>query len=123
MIVAGFFVISPYIVDLFVSDSYARARDITPWIGLAFGIYSIYMFLGHYLYFAEKTALLSLLMIITALLNIGFNYYLIPIFGMVGAAYATALSFAVASVITIFIVRRLFAMPWWQSFKALLRQA
>ncbi len=54
-----------------------------------------------------------------ALVNIGFNFLLIPVFGMQGCAWATALMYLTTSVVFIILVRRVIILPLsWIFFAA-----
>jgi len=45
-------------------------------------------------------------------LNLSLNYFLIKYYGVIGAAYATAISFFVEFVLIHFISERIYPLPW-----------
>ncbi len=82
----------------FFSPAYWEGVVIVPWILLA------YIFTGAYVNFVvgvnieKKTHYLPYVTGLGALVNIGANVLLIPLYGMMGAAYATLLSYVVMAV-------------------------
>lgn len=90
----------------------AAATSVTPWIALSallFGLTAYYF--GQAFTLGRKTKRLLLAMAIPALLNIALNVVLVPRFGLVGAAWATAASFGVGLLATMLIGRRVMALP------------
>lgn len=90
----------------------AAATSVTPWIALSallFGLTAYYF--GQAFTLGRKTKRLLLAMAIPALLNIALNFVLVPRFGLVGAAWATAASFGVGLAATMLIGRRVMALP------------
>jgi len=59
----------------------------------------------------KKTTQRAVLMIVPVLMNIGLNFVLIPKFGIMGAVYATLLSYTVALILLGVAGRRLVALP------------
>jgi O-antigen/teichoic acid export membrane protein len=76
------------------------------------------MFQGAYLnflpgiYFAEKTTYIAGITGISALINVAVNFALIPQFGMAGAAYATLAGHSAMAILTYFVSRRFFSVPY-----------
>ena len=66
----------------------------------------IYGILGNIMYYYEKTAYMSLITIICAVVNITTNYFGIIYFGYVAAGYTTLLSSALQMVLYYFLVRK-----------------
>ncbi|MDG2274191.1 MAG: polysaccharide biosynthesis C-terminal domain-containing protein, partial [Halioglobus sp.] len=69
------------------------------------------MFAG-YLFYIKKTGYIAALTVITAVINIVLNYFLILSFGAIGAAYATCISFSVQALLAWAVSSRLYRMPW-----------
>jgi O-antigen/teichoic acid export membrane protein len=93
------------------------AASVTPWIALSallFGLTAYYF--GQAFTLGKKTKRLLVAMAIPAGLNVVLNLILVPYFGLVGAAWATAASFGVGMVATMLIGRRVMALPVpWES--------
>lgn len=93
-------------------DLRAAVTGVTPWIALS----SLLAGLGAY-YFRQaftlgrKTGQLFGVMAVPALANIVLNLILIPQFGLIGAAWATAASFALGLLASILMGRRVMVMP------------
>lgn len=62
-------------------------------------IFSMYKFEANYFFYSKKTRKLSTYSMISAVIAIIFNFILIPKFGIVGAAYATLISFVLIFVL------------------------
>jgi O-antigen/teichoic acid export membrane protein len=77
-----------------------------------------YMFLGVYnnlvagVYIQKKTQYLPGITIAGALINIGSCYMLIPLFGLMGAAYATLISYAVMAIVLYVVVQRIYPVEY-----------
>jgi O-antigen/teichoic acid export membrane protein len=93
------------------------AASVTPWIALSallFGLTAYYF--GQAFTLGKKTKRLLIAMTIPAALNVVLNLILVPRFGLMGAAWATAASFGVGMVATWLIGRRVMPLPIpWES--------
>lgn len=93
------------------------AASVTPWIAasaLLYGMTAYYF--GQAFTLGKRTGLLLPAMAIPAVANIALNLVLIPRFGVVGAAMATAVSFGVGLIGTLLIGRRVVPLPLpWDS--------
>jgi O-antigen/teichoic acid export membrane protein len=93
------------------------AASVTPWIALSallFGLTAYYF--GQAFTLGKKTRRLLIAMAIPAGLNVVLNLVLVPRFGLMGAAWATAASFGLGMVATMLIGRRVVALPIpWES--------
>ena len=88
------------------------AASITPWIALSALLYGLtaYYF-GQAFTLGKKTKLLLVAMAIPAGLNVVLNLILVPLYGLIGAAWATAASFALGLLATQVIGRRVLPLP------------
>lgn len=95
----------------------AAAASVTPWIALSallFGLTAYYF--GQAFTLGKKTRLLLIAMAIPAGLNVALNLVLVPRFGLMGAAWATAASFGLGMVATLLMGRRVVPLPIpWES--------
>ena len=93
-------------------DLRAAAVIVTPWIALsAFLSGMIAYYFGFGFTLGKRTELLLLTTAVPAVANIGLNLFLIPRFGLVGAAWATAGSFAIGLVACVLLSRRAIPLP------------
>lgn len=93
-------------------DLRAAATTITPLIALSAllaGLNAYY--LNQAFTLGRRTGLLFGVMAAPALANVVLNLILIPRFGLLGAAWATMASFAIGSLVSIWIGRRVLTMP------------
>lgn len=88
------------------------AASVTPWIALSALLYGLtaYYF-GQAFTLGKRTRLLLIAMAIPAGLNVVLNLLLVPRFGLMGAAWATAASFALGLLATQAIGRRVVPLP------------
>jgi O-antigen/teichoic acid export membrane protein len=93
-------------------DLRGAAASITPWIALSALLYGLtaYYF-GQAFTLGRKTKRLLIAMAIPAGANVILNLILVPRFGVMGAAWATAASFALGLIATLLIGRRVLALP------------
>ena len=93
-------------------DLRVAAASITPWIALSALLYGLtaYYF-GQAFTLGKKTRSLLIAMAIPAGMNVVLNLILVPRFGLMGAAWATAASFALGLLATQMIGRRILALP------------
>ena len=64
-------------------------------------LFGIYHFFSGYFYYFKRTKLLAALTISIALVNFTLTYYLLPIYGLMGAAMGSFLSYGTACVMAI----------------------
>ncbi len=87
-----FFVAKPILI-LMTAPSFHDAWKIVGIVATGYMFKGCYLILVPGVYFAEKLVYQSIIEWIAAILNIGFNLWLIPLFGILGAAYATFISY------------------------------
>jgi len=118
---AGFSIslFSEEIVLLFAQDpSYYSAYTVVPLIVLAYVIYGVSMISSLGMYLTGKNHFVALITIFCAGLNIALNFWLIPKYGMMGAAANTAISFAILDVLSNIASWRYYKIPF-EHFKIL----
>lgn len=112
-ITVGTILVSDNLASTLLGQQYVEvAINVIPLI--AFGMFFNYLRAFYFDYafqLASATSYLLLTIAIAAGLNLLLNFLLIPKYELLGAAWATIISFAVALVASIFLGRRVFAMP------------
>ena len=91
----GFLLLSREVSYLMADSSYWRGINIIPLLSIAVYFTFMYQFPVNFEFFYKKTKLISICTVCTALLNVILNAFLIPKYGMYGAALATAISYFV----------------------------
>jgi O-antigen/teichoic acid export membrane protein len=85
---------------------------VTPWIALSAFLSGMTVYYFHQAFtLGRRTGWLLAAMSVPALTNVALNLLLIPRFGVLGAAWATAASFAVGLIASLSIGRRILPLP------------
>jgi O-antigen/teichoic acid export membrane protein len=119
LIWAGFSlsVYSKEIVLLFAQNpSYYPAYTVVPLIILSYVLYGISMISSLGMYLTGKNHFIAIVTLVCAGINIGLNFWLIPLYGMIGAAINTVVSFAILDILSVFASNRYYKIPY-QHFK------
>ncbi len=99
----------PILVHSLGSDAnYLKSLTIVPILTLPPFLYTLTSSAGYALLFVKKPELNTLACMVSAVANVGFNFLFIPRFGTVGAAAATACSYAMYLVLVYVITARQF---------------
>lgn len=84
---------SPWLVRWFAAPEYHEAWPIVGILAWQSVFYGFYLVASAGIWRSEKTYLSALLMVVSAVLNIVLNYALVPRYGNIGAALATAITY------------------------------
>jgi O-antigen/teichoic acid export membrane protein len=103
---------SPLIFNWLISHNYQAATPYVFWISLGYLFWGGYMLFAPVIYYKHKTRFLGYLSVINVVLNIALNFALIPIWGGVGAAIATLISFFMLFIIIASKSNSLISLPW-----------
>lgn len=112
LILALFVIFMPFMFIFIMPESYHSGVAVIPIIALGCTIEAARKLFVAYLFSADKVKLIAVISIIAALINVTLNYILIPVAGLHGAAWATALTYLIISAFTIFESSKTFPMPW-----------
>ena len=104
-------VLSPEIVRVMVSPEFASSRDVIPLVALAYIFYGIGSYAQLGMFLTMRTKSLGMISAAAAILNLGLNYFLIGHYGMIGAAWATMLSFLAIAAGSYWYSQRLLPLP------------
>jgi O-antigen/teichoic acid export membrane protein len=111
---AGFALLAPNIAEVFLGKAFRdAATDLIPWVtlgALLSGIKSYHFDLSFQL--GRYTMGQVWVALAAAAVNVVLNLWWIPVFGFIGAAYATVAAYVVGIILSIFVGRRVFALPW-----------
>ncbi len=80
------------LIFILAAEPYHPAAAVVPMLTLAFLFRAMFIFPNCAIQFKERTAVMSLVTVAGAVLNLGLNFVLIPRFGMMGAAITTAIT-------------------------------
>ncbi len=93
VITMGFILLSPEAIKLFASEDFWGGTYLVPLMAFAYYMVFLYSFPVNFEFYHKKTAIIAIGTFGAALLNIGVNIFLIPRFGMTGAAITTAIAY------------------------------
>lgn len=86
---------SEYVVLIVAPESYYEAYDLIPIIVMGF----VFLFLSNLfvaqLMYCKRTLSVAVILLIAAMINMGLNYYFIPIYGYFIAAWTTLISYVI----------------------------
>ena len=109
----GLTILAPNIAEIFLGNEFrAVGGELLPWFAIATLLWcarAYYFDLVFYL--GKRTRIHMIIMCLAALLNVVLNYYLIPIFGLLGAVYASVSAHGVAILLSAIVGRRVFRLP------------
>ncbi|HEY4386171.1 MAG TPA: polysaccharide biosynthesis C-terminal domain-containing protein [Ktedonobacteraceae bacterium] len=100
------------LLQLFFPPAYRAAAPVIPIIALSILFYGLYNYITLGVGLKRKTWLAVIFTSSAALLNVGLNCYLIPLYGSMGAALATLIAYVVLVVIAYIVNQRLYPVPY-----------
>ncbi len=103
---------TPTFFATLIDESYARGTVYVFWVGLSYFFWGVYLVFSSYIFYSGKTKILGWLALVNVVFNLVFNYFLIQLYGPLGAAYATCLSYFIVCVVIVYMANRLYPLPW-----------
>lgn len=100
------------IVKALTTRPYYAAYTVIPVVALSYFFHALYKISTRLLVYAKQTARLSLCTIASAVMNIALNILWIPRHGMMGAAWATLVSFLFLFLASFFFSRKYYHVPF-----------
>lgn len=107
-----FFGFSSVFVEMYLASAYHEALIILPWLLCSMVFHGMYIVVGGFLYYTKNTFYLSICTLVAAVTSCFFNFILVPINGVIGAAQASVIAFATAFILTWCVSARFTSMPW-----------
>lgn len=104
---SGIIMLIQPITKILYSSSYYESWQYVPFLVVAEVFSSLVTFLGSFYMVSKKNATVPLAIFVGAITNIGLNLWLIPDYGILGATFATLLSYLVAFAIRAIDIQRL----------------
>lgn len=109
----GFAAFMPVAITHLFSADYSAATSILPWLALAFFANAIYYAPMNVLaQTARETRAIPVMTLGAALVNIGVNFLLIPLYGIVGAAISTLLAYLFLAISIYLLSRRVVSVEY-----------
>ena len=107
-----FYFATPIIYQYFIGDAFTSGAEVVLWILMGYAFNGMYKMVVNYLFFLKKTNWIAFATLGSAVLNLGLNYILININGLVGAAQATTITFFILFIVVFFLSKKAYKMPW-----------
>lgn len=98
--------LSQLLVQWFTAEPYHESYPLVGILAWQSVFYGFYMVISAGIWKREKTAVSALLMAIFALFNVALDYILVPMYGLYGAAFTTAITFFLWCVTSIIVSER-----------------
>lgn len=99
-------------IQIFFSKKYLISAQVVPIVLLGYLFSQNSALLNNMVYQMKKTKLLMYLTLFSALINVSLNFILIPKYGILGAAWTTAISFFVIFILSYILALRYYFIPY-----------
>lgn len=116
VIVFCIWIFTPFVFKWFVDVKFSGGAKYVIWITLGYFFQGLYLLFANLIFYLKKTKVFFYLSFINIIINLSLNYFLIPIFGPIGAAYATFISFFVFFVTIAIYGNKVYPLPWLSTF-------
>ena len=100
------------VLDLLFPPSYHSVAPLIPIISVSMIFYGVYYIFTIGVGVRRKTWLVSLAMTLAALINVGCNLVLIPLYGSMGAALSTLIAYVFLALIMYVVNQRIYPIPF-----------
>jgi len=111
--------LTPLIFSNFIDIQYANGQKYVFWTALSYFFWGINIIFSNVVLYEKRTGFLAWVSIITIVLNLALNYFLIIYYGAIGAAYATCFSFFAVTIIIVYKSNKLHTLPWFTFLSSL----
>ena len=109
-------IILNFIADLIfrymLDASFAKSQDFVIYILIAYGFSGMYFMVGNYILYEKRTKLLAMITSSVAIVHIMLSYLFIQIYGAIGVAYSSVMSFGVTFILVFIFSNKVYPMPW-----------
>jgi len=113
------FIVGPWLVTFVAGEGYARAGDVIGWLALGHVFGGMYLMVTNYIFYSKRTGLLSLVTIVSGLINVALLFVLVSRYGLEGAAYSFSIAMATRFLLTWLVAQKRHPMPWFSFTKTL----
>ncbi|WP_336778149.1 lipopolysaccharide biosynthesis protein [Pantoea sp. USHLN256] len=90
---------SKEMILIFADKTYYSGADVLPVIIIGNSLIHLYLIFVNFIFYKKRTIIISIATLIAVMINIGFNYLLIPMFGIIGSAWATVFSYLILTLL------------------------
>jgi len=107
-----FILSSSLIFNLFIDERYYEGKTLSKYISIAFLFQGFYFMITNYIFYSKKTYILSYLTFFSVLIVFSSHYFLIKIYGVIGATYAMLIVWFMFFIIIWIASNKIYPMPW-----------
>ena len=94
LVVGGLAAIGAELLGFLASAKYREGATVIPFVVAGMALESVLVITGAGLYLQKRSKTIMLLVLLTAVMNLGLNYLLIPRLGIIGAGVSTLISYS-----------------------------
>jgi len=114
----GSLFVAPTATLIIAGEQYIQATEVIGWLIMGQVLGGMYLMVTNYIFYMKRTDLLGYVTIGSGAINIALLFYLVPLWGLKGAALAYLISMIIRFLMTWLVAARVCPMPWLD-FKAL----
>lgn len=107
-------VVSPFVLTIIAGKQFEGAVRYIPLVSFAFFFNAVFRVFSLYITYSKKTYYLTYAIIISSLVNLVLNYFLIKRNGAIGAAQSTLISYLVNLLFAWYFAFKAYPMPWFK---------
>lgn len=107
------FFIGPILFVFIAGEKYSQGADLIGWLCLGQIFGGMYLMVINYIFYSKKTGRLALATVTIGIINIILLIIFIPLFGLIGVAFAFAISKLCQFILAWFISYNSIKMPWF----------
>lgn len=100
------------VIGLVLGPEFIESFRFVFWIAVSYAFNGMYFMVCLYVMYSKKTHILSLVSLIVGVLHVFISYHFIQLYGAIGAAQATLISFFIRFVFVWFLSTKVCPMPW-----------
>ncbi len=109
----------PLLLILTTPEIASNGYLVTSFVALSALLFGIYGIIGQIIVLEKKTQITGMIWIIASIVNVVFNIMFIPLFGLIGAAAITLISYLLAFILTLFYSQKYFKFNY--NFKFMIK--
>jgi len=94
----GFISLSKNLIVMLATSKYLESNIIIPYAVIGQSVYTCSLILNNGLFIKKKTYIVRNIMLIACLIKVGFNLLLLPFYGILGAGFATLVTYIIYTV-------------------------
>lgn len=101
-----------HVIEFMTAPAFHPAAQVAPWIVAGLLLSGLYYFPINFLFLKQKTSFVPLVTVLSGLLNVGLNVWLIPRFGIMAAAWSTFISYGAMLIFAWRLGLRIYPLPY-----------